>query len=248
MDGGSVDDTISTIVKFENQISWVSESDRGQAHAINKGFQQSKGDILCYLNSDDAIPPGTLQHVGRFFRGNVTADVLYGRAQIVDDEDEYQGDYPTRSWDWDAFRSACFICQPAAYFRRGCWSQIGGFDQGLHGALDYDFWMRLYLNGAKFHHEEIMLGFTRYHSETKTKRIRPLIYQEIIRTQIGLLGVADRQWWYEYLCCLKWEELSPWGVLVPENLDRIRLLARALEFFVRQWPGGHGGAKGESVL
>jgi hypothetical protein len=91
--------------------------------------------------------------------------------------------------------------------------------------MDYEFWTRLYLAEAEIHYEPVMLGFTRYHPNTKTKKLRPLIYQEIINMQIELIGKADRQWWYEYLCCLKWEQQSWVGVFIPTRLVNIRRVA-----------------------
>jgi glycosyltransferase involved in cell wall biosynthesis len=58
IDGGSTDNTVEIIKKYQNNISyWVSEKDKGQTHAINKGFEKATGDIVAYLNSDDVYMP-----------------------------------------------------------------------------------------------------------------------------------------------------------------------------------------------
>ena len=237
VDGGSRDKTKQILTEYGSNISWTSESDDGQAHAINKGISQTEGEIVCYLNSDDALPLGALHHIGLYFLENPRVDMVYGRAQIIDEDDSYRGDYPTADWDWRKFQAACIVCQPASFFRRSKWRQLGGFNENLHGAMDYEFWTRLYLEGAIIHYEPIMLGYTRYHPNTKTQRIRPRIYHEIIGMQIALIGQAHRQWWYEYMCCLKWEERSWKGRFVPKRLNRIRILAHVMEKVVgiREW-------------
>src|SRR5262249_6074487 len=86
IDGGSTDGSVEAIRKFDSSITyWVSEKDRGQAHAINKGLRRATGDIIAYLNSDDYYFEGTLALVAQHFIGHPEADLFHGRCRVVDE-------------------------------------------------------------------------------------------------------------------------------------------------------------------
>src|SRR3989475_2629391 len=67
MDGGSTDETASLVKEYAGRLTWISEPDRGQSHAINKGFRMAQGEIVAWLNSDDIILPGAVSHAVRTF-------------------------------------------------------------------------------------------------------------------------------------------------------------------------------------
>ena len=67
IDGGSTDETISILQKYSNSLTWISEKDRGQSHAINKGIEYSTGEVIAYLNADDIYEPGALVNIGNYF-------------------------------------------------------------------------------------------------------------------------------------------------------------------------------------
>ena len=83
-DGGSSDRSVSIIRRFADRLThWESGADRGQSHAINKGFERAGGEIVTWINSDDKLLPGSLQFVGEFFRDNPGISVLHGRSRLV---------------------------------------------------------------------------------------------------------------------------------------------------------------------
>jgi glycosyltransferase involved in cell wall biosynthesis len=83
VDGGSTDNSVEIIRAFESHIAWwVSEKDRGQSHAINKGFARCTGEIVNWLCSDDLLAPGALHTIGRCFAASPDVDVLVGASQI----------------------------------------------------------------------------------------------------------------------------------------------------------------------
>ena len=84
MDGGSTDGSAEIIGKYADRLTdWKSAKDGGQADAIRTGFARATGEILCWLNSDDTIAPGTLRRIGEFFAANPDVDLVYGDLNLV---------------------------------------------------------------------------------------------------------------------------------------------------------------------
>ena len=85
IDGGSTDGTAEVIEKYKDKLAYyVSEKDRGQTHALNKGFAKASGDVLAWLNADEEYLPGTLKKVGNAFLSNLKLDLLFGQRIVVD--------------------------------------------------------------------------------------------------------------------------------------------------------------------
>lgn len=150
IDGLSTDTTLTVLTPYTDQLTLISERDKGQTDAINKGLRRAKGDIVCWLNSDDYFLPGTLQAVGRFFAENPEALWLTGDCQIVN-ETGLPIQEPVRQYKrlLRALPSFVYlgvtnaICQPATFWRRSAHDQLGFLDESLHYTMDYDWWLRL---------------------------------------------------------------------------------------------------------
>ena len=83
VDGGSTDNSVEVIKQFEPHLTWwVSEQDRGQSHAINKGFARCTGEVVNWLCSDDVLAPDALQTIGKYFAQSPETDVLVGRCRV----------------------------------------------------------------------------------------------------------------------------------------------------------------------
>ncbi|MBZ0305900.1 MAG: glycosyltransferase, partial [Anaerolineae bacterium] len=90
IDGGSTDTSTAIIQKYADQLAyWVSEKDRGQTHAINKGFQRGTGEVMGWLNSDDILLPGTLHAVGRAFAQDSSLKVVSGFRHFIDADGQF---------------------------------------------------------------------------------------------------------------------------------------------------------------
>ncbi len=129
-DGGSTDDTVDIIkdyalrIKREDypircqgiELRWVSEQDRGQAHAVNKGIEATSGEIIAWINSDDIYYPNTFSTIAAFFRDNPSALAVYGPSDHIDENDRVIGPYPTEPWDYNRLFETCYLCQPGVFF------------------------------------------------------------------------------------------------------------------------------------
>ena len=170
VDGGSRDGSVETIKKYGSRLSyWVSEPDRGQSDAINKGLDRSTGEILGWLNSDDAYQRGALLRVGVFFRDHPEADVVYGDAYIVDEEDQVIE--PLKSVRFSR-RAAVYgglnLTQPSMFWRRDLFLRVGPLDISLYYGMDDDLWLRFLQHDAKFVYLPSPLSRSRQHPESKT--------------------------------------------------------------------------------
>lgn len=182
IDGGSTDNTLDILKSYSTRIKFISEKDKGQSNAINKGIKMSTGEIIAYLNSDDTYQEGTLKKVAKYFHINQEAILIYGRARHIDENDHYLEDYPTLRSDYDSLHGPCGICQPSVFWRRQLTEEIGLFDESLHFGMDYDYWVR----ASKIYKLDFIqsyLGNTRLYPETKTLGSKVKVHREIIKIQ-----------------------------------------------------------------
>jgi glycosyltransferase involved in cell wall biosynthesis len=197
-DGGSTDETVAILKRYESQLSWVSEKDRGQADAVNKGLLRARGDVIGWLNSDDVYYPGAIKSVCDFFAANPGIELVYGDGNHIDEHDGVIEAYPTEDWDFDRFLDACYFCQPAVFFRRSVIEKCGVLDPRRHFCLDYEYWIRLAKRGTMFARLRQTLAGSRLYAETKTMGSRLKFHSEINNMLQEHCGRVPDRWLFNY--------------------------------------------------
>jgi glycosyltransferase involved in cell wall biosynthesis len=170
-DGDSIDETPAILERFRHQLFHCeSAKDRGQAHAINRGFSHSTGEIMAFLNSDDLLLPGALHYVAGFFMEHPEVDVVYGHRVLIDEHDREIGRWVLPPHEDRALLWTDYVPQETVFWRRRIWQRIGGaLDESLHSALDWDLLLRFRAAGAKFVRLPRFLGAFRIHGLQKTQ-------------------------------------------------------------------------------
>jgi glycosyltransferase involved in cell wall biosynthesis len=198
MDGGSSDESVEILQRYSAELQWVSESDRGQADAVNKGLARASGDIIGWLNSDDIFYPGAVAAAADFLMRRPDIDVVYGNGNHIDEHDRIIEPYPTEDWDFERLKERCFLCQPAVFFRRRLVERFGPLGVHWRYALDYEYWLRLGKSGVRFARIGALLAGSRLHPDTKTLGSRVKVHAEINDMLRSVLGRAPDRWLYNY--------------------------------------------------
>ncbi|HEY2325228.1 MAG TPA: glycosyltransferase family 2 protein [Thermoanaerobaculia bacterium] len=193
-DGGSTDGTLEILESWRNSVAFTSGPDGGQTAAINAGFAEASGEVLAYLNSDDVYYDGAVDTAVEAFERDPALDVVYGNADYIDADDRTLGRYPTEEWSLDRLKLVCFLCQPAVFFRQRVIERFGPLDRTLQYCMDYEYWLRLALNGAKFHHVPLTMAGSRIHLGAKTVRYPKEAHTEINDMLARHLGKVPDNW------------------------------------------------------
>jgi GT2 family glycosyltransferase len=187
IDGGSSDGSVEIILRYADQLAyWVSEKDRGQAHAINKGFARAHGQILGWLNSDDFYLPGALACIARLRQEHPGAVAWIGGCHRIDPSGRIlstvvpRGLQPDTLADWG---HQAFFYQPSCFFAATAWDEVGPLDEGLRFALDLDLWLRLSTVGH-FASTPQVISAAIIHHDAKTQAQRVDMHAETIAVQV----------------------------------------------------------------
>lgn len=180
IDGGSNDDSVSIIRKYERWIAhWVSERDHGQADAIQKGLNRVSGSISAYLNSDDLYMQGAIQRVADRFASRADLDVVYGNLYRIDSSDKVIEEHRnTPFMRWGYLYGGFFLHQPCTFWRTEVVRSVGGFNPEFRFDMDNDLFVRIAMTNARFAFERAFLAGFRVHETSKTSTILHVSHQE----------------------------------------------------------------------
>ncbi|MBX2962030.1 MAG: glycosyltransferase [Cyclobacteriaceae bacterium] len=174
MDGGSTDNSIEIIRKYENRLAyWESQKDRGQSHAINKGWHRACGMYCSYLNSDDTLAPGAVGKIVDAFLQNPNITMVYGDYTFIDEKDNVLREGKGESTN---FRKLLIhgqmpaIAQPSSFYLTSEVKSAGYLDEQYHLSMDYDLLLKLAKSSEILYVPEL-ISFFRLHRQTKSSTL-----------------------------------------------------------------------------
>ena len=169
IDGGSTDGSQEIIRQYSSRLAyWVSEKDRGQSHAINKGCQRATGDWIGWQNSDDVYYPGAFDSLAAAATRHGNADLIVGNVDLIDAQDRVLRNlcYVTPTFG-SVLAEGMVLTNQAAFWRRDVHARLGGLNESLSCAFDYDWFLRV-LEAGRGAHVDAKWGGYRYHEATKS--------------------------------------------------------------------------------
>ena len=186
IDGGSTDQTINIIKKYEQHIHyWVSEPDEGQTNALNKGFAKCTGDVMAYLNSDDFYAEGTFNKVSEYFR-YPDVNIINGACAWFWEGEDHINFQKSRYVTYDRLLKYwigdVIPAQPSVFFRKNVLEKAGLPDESLVYGMDVDMWIKM-SKYYDFTQVNEVLSYYRFHNNSKTggpglfKKFRPEWYR-----------------------------------------------------------------------
>lgn len=182
IDGGSSDGTVDVIKKHEKQLAWwVSEKDKGQTDAINKGFARATGSILAWLNSDDTYEPGAVSAAVKYLQERPEVGMVYGDCNFINESGKVIGKFNSTQTDYHLLRQGyVHIPQQTMFFRADLWKQVGPLDPSFYFAMDYDLWTRIAARSEIKYVPQTWANF-RLHTSGKTILADDRCWPEMVR-------------------------------------------------------------------
>jgi glycosyltransferase involved in cell wall biosynthesis len=169
IDGASTDGTLDILKRYDGRVEWISERDRGQVDAINKGLARATGDVVGWLNSDDVLMPGALARVAAAFDARPEREWLHGRCVIIDEHDRVvrrwvsaYKHFRARHHTFENLLTENYISQMTAFWRRTAHAEIGYLDPAIRFAFDYDLFVRLAARGEPIYVDDPLACFRWY--------------------------------------------------------------------------------------
>lgn len=182
VDGGSTDGTRGVVAPYSDRLTIISEKDRGQAEAINKGLRMARGSIVAYLNSDDLFLPGAVSAAVSALGENPELGAVYGEGYRIDADGNVIARFEvTESYNlWRLVNVSDYILQQTVFWRRDVFDTIGFFDQDLHYGLDWEILIRTGKRYVMGYVPQFM-GCLREYPEAKTAAGGAARFKEIVR-------------------------------------------------------------------
>jgi GT2 family glycosyltransferase len=195
-DAGSSDGSVDVIKTFESRLAgWRSHADRGQAAAINEGIARGSAPYVGWLNSDDTLLGGGLKRLVDALERQPSAPAAYGKVWNHLEATGSRRPVWVEPFSERRLALRCIVSQPGTLVRRRAWEAVGGIDETLRMAIDYDLWWRLYKNLGSLEFVDQFVALNRDHADTKTNTQRQLHYREAMAIVRKHHGRVPLKWW-----------------------------------------------------
>lgn len=197
IDGGSTDNSLEIIKKYENNIAyWVSEPDKGQSDALNKGFNIATGDFVTWVNSDDILLPGTLSTVGKIVKEKPKLKWITGNIIFIDREDRIIRCSRLPKYNRLLAKMGFLVVGgPATFIHRSLYQSVEGFRVDLSYNMDTDLWWQFESKGVHFYRIPKYLMAFRMHEASKTSTAS--FKAGTMKTNPGISSILFRKPQYE---------------------------------------------------
>jgi glycosyltransferase involved in cell wall biosynthesis len=198
IDGGSTDESVELIEQYADRLAyWVSEPDRGQSHAINKGAERATGEIMQWINSDDVLMPGALEKVAKQFMQDPSTTLVAGKTlKFGDGKKEQLVPRAKHHQDFEEFLFQAWFMQPSCFFRGDVFKALMPLNEALHYTMDTDLFVRYFLRYGReniVELDDVLVRF-RMHDDSKTFSSQLDFYSERIQIDAQVMhaaGVSD---------------------------------------------------------
>ena len=164
VDGASTDETAEVVARYAGRLTFISEPDRGQSDAINKGFRRARGEYVAWLNSDDLFLPGAIDAAVAALRAHPDAGAVYGEGYQIDEAGNVISRFAvTQAFNlWKLLNLSDYILQQTVFFRRSVFDEVGLLDEDLHYGMDWEILMRIGLHRPLVHVPHFMGAIREY--------------------------------------------------------------------------------------
>jgi glycosyltransferase involved in cell wall biosynthesis len=168
VDDGSTDGSLDIAERHADRLTLVRQENAGQAAAINRGFERTRGELIGYLNSDDTLLPAAIATMVAELERDPELLLVYGDAYYTDGQSNRTGYLAAREFDVAQMLRACdnHVVQPSTLWRREAWESLGPFDLGAYYFFDFEFFVKF--PPERVRRLELPLSTYRIHAAAKS--------------------------------------------------------------------------------